>query len=374
MPGKPDPSNRRSVDPTLGRLDRSVPARLLAEWPLILLTWLVCLGLALAWVAADLGISRRFEPIWLDLLWPRYAAMLGLAGTAGLALGMALALYRSRAPHPRADTPDSPLDTSSAPAADPAASAPGDAASGPAEARPARAVLGRMELPAALMAGEPPDDRAVAQLFEAVARDGEAGFRGLAGRLTRPAETEGAVVHLVFGTATSAAIAAVSYGLSRALAAKGVETLLLDASLGAVTTGSALVGRAAPGILDVALDDADPASIGKRLEGTSIVLVPAASPLHRHAVGEHGEGLVETVRAVADGFGEVVIDLGPLCPPELFNALLAIADDALMVVDAAEAGTAAIASVYADLRELVPELRGMVVVDALPSRSGSPAS
>lgn len=315
--------------------------------------------------------ARVISPAQVPLYpsWPKKKIILGLAGIGGLGVGMALALYRGRArlSRPAAEKPPLPDVVAAIP---PDVLPPVEAAASvdeaeplAAEAAPARR-LAEIAVPGTLTLGEALGEEAAGTLFEAVAREGAASFRALDAHLTRPADTEGPAVHILFGTAASGAIATVAYGLARALAEPDVETLLIDANTGSVTTASALIGHDAPGILDVALSDADPAVIGTRLEGAAIVLLPAASAARSAEIGLHGDRLVETVHDVADGFQRVVVDLGPSCPPELFNAFLSIADDAVMVVDADEAGSPAIASAYADLRELVPELRGMVVVSA----------
>jgi cellulose biosynthesis protein BcsQ len=156
----------------------------------------------------------------------------------------------------------------------------------------------------------------------------------------------------------------VAYGLARVMAEHSVETLLIDANSGTVTTGSSLIGRDVHGILDVDFSHAQADAIGSRLEDASIVLLPAASARLRHEIGFHGDRLVETIRDVADGFERVVVDLGPSCPPALFNALIGIADDVVMVVDAPEVDSPEIRAMFADLRHLVPELRGMVATRA----------
>jgi len=72
------------------------------------------------------------------------------------------------------------------------------------------------------------------------------------------------------------------------------------------------------------------------------------------------------VEDVADGFGHIVVDLGSACPPELFSRLADLADDVLMVVDAAEVGRADIAELFEELASIVPALRGIVAVRAVP--------
>ena len=310
--------------------------------------------------------ARILSPASIPLYpsWPKKKIILGLAGIGGLGIGMALALYRGRARLLRPAR-----EVSIAPSAPPA-SAEIDTVAPEVETPPVAPAphaiepLAEIAIPGSLTAGAPLGETAAGALLDGVARDGAAGFRALADRLTQPTDTEGPAVLILFGTVASGAIASVAYGLARAVAEPAVETLLIDANTGAVTTASALIGQDAHGILDVALSDADPAAIGTRLDGASIVLLPAASAARSADIGHHGDRLVETVRDVADGFQRVIVDLGPSCPPALFNALLSIADDAVMVVDADEAGTPAIASAYADLRALVPELRGMVGVRA----------
>ncbi|WP_029074595.1 GumC family protein [Kaistia adipata] len=307
-------------------------------------------------------------PIPLYPSWPKKKIILGLAGIGGLGVGMALALYRGRARLLR-PAREATLALSAPPAPTPSIQSPEPDT----EARVAARDRGNDELaeiavPGSLTAGASLGEAAAGALLDGVAQDGAIGFRALAEQLTRPADTTGPAVHILFGTVASGAIASVAYGLARAVAEPAVETLLIDANTGAVTAASALIGQDAHGILDVALSNADPAAIGTRLDGASIVLLPAASAARSAEIEHHGDRLVETVRDVADGFERVVVDLGPSCPPPLFNALLSIADDAVMVVDAEEAGTPVIASAYADLRALVPELRGMVVV-----RTSSPA-
>lgn len=308
-------------------------------------------------------------PIPLYPSWPKKKIILGLAGIGGLGVGMALALYRGRARLLR-PAREATLALSAPPDPTPSIQSPEPDIEAPVAAVSERGgeELAEIAVPGSLTAGAPLGEAAAGALLDGVAQDGAPGFRALAERLTRPVDTTGPAVHVLFGTVASGAIASVAYGLARAVAEPAVETLLIDANTGAVTTASALIGQDAHGILDVALSNADPAAIGTRLDGASIVLLPAASAARSAEIEHHGDRLVETVRDVADGFERVVVDLGPSCPPTLFNALLSIADDAVMVVDAEEAGTPAIASAYADLRALVPELRGMVVV-----RTSSPA-
>jgi succinoglycan biosynthesis transport protein ExoP len=311
---------------------------------------------------------------------PKKKIILGLAGIGGLGVGIALALYRGRSRllvPPRQMAPVEPLFgpiTEPAPAnvaAAPIEDVVADHAAGldPAAApiAPARDILAEIAVPGSLASGEVLTEAVAGERIVGVSDAAQAEFRALAAKLTPPAETEGPAVHILFGTAASGTIASVAYGLARAMAEGAVETLLIDANTGAATTGTALIGEEAPGILDVTLSDIDPEAIGTRLKDASIVLLPAASAQRRHEIGDHGDRLVQTIRDVADGFERVVVDLGPSCPPALFNALLAIADDAVMVVDADEAGTDAIVAAYGDLRELVPELRGMVVVRATTS-------
>ncbi|WP_018181158.1 Wzz/FepE/Etk N-terminal domain-containing protein [Kaistia granuli] len=312
---------------------------------------------------------------------PKKKIILGLAGIGGLGVGIALALYRGRSRllvPPRQVAPVEPLFgpiTEPAPvtvAAAPADDGPVDHAARLAPAATSIAsragdILAEIAVPGSLASGEVLTETVAGARISNVAHAAQAEFRALAAKLTPPAETEGPAVHILFGTAASGAIASVAYGLARAMAEGAVETLLIDANTGAATTGTALIGEDAPGILDVTLSDMDPAAIGTRLKDASIVLLPAASAQRRHEIGDHGDRLVQTIHDVADGFERVVVDLGPSCPPALFNALLAIADDAVMVVDAEEAGTDAIVAAYGDLRELVPELRGMVAVRATSS-------
>ncbi|BCP51880.1 hypothetical protein K32_04970 [Kaistia sp. 32K] len=294
---------------------------------------------------------------------PKKKIILGLAGIGGLGLGIALALYRGRprlqAPRPARAEPalgpaipavvaiEPPIDVPAAPVA--------------------TTILAEIQVPKALLDSATLTEATLGERMNEVARDAAETFRMLAGKLTSPADTEGPAVHVLFGTAASGVIATIACGLARAVAEPAAETLLIDANGGSITTGMALIGEDAPGILDAALSDTDPEAIGTRLQLASIVLLPAASAGRRDELGEHGDRVVETIRDVADGFERVIVDLGPSCPPALFNALVAIADDVVMVVDAEEAGTAAILTAYADLRELVPELRGMVTVRATSS-------
>lgn len=313
-------------------------------------------------------------PVPQEPSWPRKAEILWLAGLAGLGVGIALALNRGRS-RPSGATParGEPIDTP--PAAMPASVAtpdePAVAAVVPAAAPD---ILAEIVVPGSLTSGDPLSEAVAGERIAAAAREGEADFRALAARLTRLDATEGPAVHILFGTAASGAIAAIAYGLARVMAERSAETLLIDANTGTVTTAMALIGSEATGILDVALGDEAPEGIGARLDDASIVLLPAASVHRRHEIGDHGDRLVETIEDVADSFERIIIDLGASCPPALFNALVAIADDAVLVVDAAEAGSPSITALYADLRDLLPELRGMVSVRARSSIVAPPGA
>ncbi len=304
--------------------------------------------------------ARIISPAQVPLYpsWPRKKIILGLAGIGGLGVGFALALYRGRS---RLDRPQG------APALHLVDDAAGPKAELP-EARPAPPepgnVLAEIGVPGSLASGDVVTEEAAGELMGGVAVDSRPAFQSLADQLMKPADTEGPAVHVLFGTAASGAIAAVAYGLARVMAEQSAETLLIDANSGAVTTGSSLLGRDVSGILDLDLRHAEADAIGSRLEGASIVLLPAASARLRHQIGFHGERLVETIRDVADGFQRVVVDLGPSCPPALFSSLVDIADDVVMVVDAEEADSPEIRSMFADLRRLVPDLRGMVAARA----------
>lgn len=317
--------------------------------------------------------ARIISPAQIPLYpsWPRKKIILGLAGIGGLGVGLALALYRGRS---RLLSPPQPssvraIDTLPPPAphGEPAVvAAPALAEVNDISTRQASIsqVLAEIPVPGSLASGDILNEEAAGELIGGVARDAHPAFQSLAGALTRPDDTEGPAVHILFGTAASGAIAAVAYGLARVMAEQSVETLLIDANSGTVTTGSSLIGRDVSGILDLEFDNAHPDAIGTRLEDASIVLLPAASARLRHEIGGYGDRLVDTIRDVADGFERVVVDLGPSCPPALFNALVAIADDVVMVVDAQEAGSPEIAAMYDELRHLVPELRGMVATRA----------
>lgn len=289
---------------------------------------------------------------------PRKKIILGLAGIGGLGVGLALALYRGRIrpvrPVVRETLPV--LEDPVLPQAEPEPVA--------AEGSVSPDVLAEIGVPGSLASGGALTEEAAGELLGGVAVDSRPAFQAIAEALTRPGDTEGPAVHVLFGTAASGAIAAVAYGLARVMAEQSVETLLIDASSGTVTTGSSLIGRDVHGILDVDFNHAQADAIGSRLEDTSIVLLPAASARLRHEIGFHGDRLVETIRDVADGFERVVVDLGPSCPPALFNALIGIADDVVMVVDAPEVDSPEIRAMFADLQHLVPELRGMVATRA----------
>lgn len=304
--------------------------------------------------------ARIISPAQVPLYpsWPRKKIILGLAGIGGLGVGFALALYRgrSRLDRPRATPALHLVEDAAGPSAEPtevrpAASDPGD-------------VLAEIGVPGSLASGDVLTEEAAGELMGGVAVDSRSAFQSLAEALTKPADTEGPAVHVLFGTAASGAIAAVAYGLARVMAEQSAETLLIDANSGTVTTGSSLLGRDVSGILDLDLRHAEADAIGSRLEGASIVLLPAASARLRHQIGFHGARLVETIRDVADGFERVVVDLGPSCPPALFSSLVDIADDVVMVVDAQEADSPEIRSMFADLHRLVPDLRGMVAARA----------
>ncbi|MCX5577117.1 Wzz/FepE/Etk N-terminal domain-containing protein [Kaistia terrae] len=285
---------------------------------------------------------------------PRKKIILGLAGIGGLGVGLALALYRGRA---RMLRPVAAPAVAIADAAPEFRRKPALVVDPP---RPPGIVLAEVAVSESLASGEGLSDEAAGTGIASFAKDAYPAFQALAGALTMPADTEGPAVHILFGTAASGAIATVAHGLARVLAEPQVETLLIDASYGSVTTGSALVGHDAPGILDVEFSGVDPHAIGTRLPDASIVLLPAASARLRQEIGHHGDQLIQTIRDVADGFAHVVVDLGPACPPALFNALVAIADDVVMVVDAQEADAPEILARFNELRHLVPELRGMV--------------
>ncbi|MCX5519161.1 Wzz/FepE/Etk N-terminal domain-containing protein [Kaistia defluvii] len=291
---------------------------------------------------------------------PRKKIILGLAGIGGLGVGLALALYRGRtrparpAVRERLHLVEDPVLPQAEPEPEPVA----------ALASESPDVLAEIGVPGSLASGDALTEEAAGELIGGVAVDSRPAFQALAEALTRPGDTEGPAVHVLFGTAASGAIAAVAYGLARVMAEEPAETLLIDANSGTVTTGSSLIGRDVHGILDVDFNHAEADAIGSRLEDASIVLLPAASARLRHEIGFHGDRLVETIRDVADGFERVVVDLGPSCPPALFNALIGIADDVVMVVDAQEADTPEIRAMFADLRHLVPDLRGMVATRA----------
>lgn len=313
--------------------------------------------------------ARIISPAQIPLYpsWPRKKIILGLAGIGGLGVGLALALYRgrSRLLRPPVPSPVRMVEASPSPAplgerAAVAASLALAEASGMSTSH----VLAEIGVPGSLASGDVLNEEAAGELIGGVAKDAHPAFQSLAGALTRPDDTEGPAVHILFGTAASGAIAAVAYGLARVMAEQSVETLLIDANSGTVTTGSSLIGRDVSGILDLEFDNAHPDAIGTRLEDASIVLLPAASARLRHEIGGYGDRLVDTIRDVADGFERVVVDLGPSCPPALFNALVAIADDVVMVVDAQEVDSPEIAAMFDDLRHLVPELRGMVATRA----------
>ncbi|MBB3932228.1 uncharacterized protein involved in exopolysaccharide biosynthesis/Mrp family chromosome partitioning ATPase [Kaistia hirudinis] len=283
---------------------------------------------------------------------PRKSVILALALIGGLGTGVSLALYfgRPRARVARTLPPDAPR------AAEP------EAADAPAHP----AVLAVLPMPAPLLSGaELPAGEAAERLADFTEGAGDA-LDDLAAALTRSDETDGPVVRIVFGTAAPAAIAAVAVGLAETAARDGTETLLVDVNGGSMNAASALIGREARGILDVELADAPATEIGARLDGTSIVLLPAASAELRRAVATHGARIAETVEDVADGFGHIVVDLGSACPPELFSRLADLADDVLMVVDAAEVGRDDIAELFEELASIVPALRGIVAVRAVP--------
>jgi len=306
--------------------------------------------------------ARVISPAQVPLYpsWPRKKIILGLAGIGGLGAGLALALYRgrSRLGRPQAAVPA--LHVVEQPAA-PKSELEHPVA--PEIAEP-RDVLAEIGVPGSLASGDVLAEEAAGELIGGVAADSRPAFQSLADALTKPADTEGPAVHILFGTAASGAIAAVAYGLARVMAEQSAETLLIDANSGTVTTGSSLLGRDVSGILDLDFKHAEADAIGSRLEGASIVLLPAASARLRHQIGFHGDRLVETIRDVAGGFERVVVDLGPSCPPALFNSLVGIADDVVMVVDAQEVNSPEIGAMFADLRRLVPELRGMVAARA----------
>ncbi|PPE81353.1 hypothetical protein C3941_01125 [Kaistia algarum] len=284
---------------------------------------------------------------------PKKSVILALSLIGGLGCGISLALYLGR-PR-RSEAPDIPperIEKVLSPS--------------PPETLPAAEIIAILPVPAPLAGG--------AHLTPAEAADGMADFAegaadamdALLARLTQPQETDGPVVRLLFGTAAPGAIASIAAGLAGAVARDGAETLLVDANAGAINAGTALIGPDVLGVLDVELDGVPTGNIGARLAGTSVVLLPAASADLRHKIAAHGERLAETVEDVADGFAHIVIDLGAACPPELFQALSPLADDVLMVVDAAEAGREDILSMFDDLQALVPNLRGMIAVRAVP--------
>ncbi|WEK48719.1 MAG: exopolysaccharide transport family protein [Candidatus Kaistia colombiensis] len=314
--------------------------------------------------------ARIISPAQVPLYpsWPRKKIILGLAGIGGLGAGLALALYRGRARlvQPRAatlpQTTDAPMLREIA------------VADGAAPLRQAGDVLAEIGVHGSLARGEALTEEVAGRLIGGAAGDFRPALQSVADALTKPRDTRGPAVHVLFGTAASGAIASVAYGLARVMAEESVETLLIDANSGTVTTGASLIGRDASGILDVEFKHAEAESIGTRLTDASIVLLPAASGRLRHEIGFHGDRLVETIRDVADGFERVVVDLGPSCPPALFNALVAIADDVVMVVDAPEVDSPEIRAMFADLRHLVPELRGMVATRATSAVLVEPAA
>ncbi|MCX5495977.1 Wzz/FepE/Etk N-terminal domain-containing protein [Kaistia dalseonensis] len=287
---------------------------------------------------------------------PKKKIILGLALIGGLGVGLSLALYRGRARilAMRAKAEAAQNAAAAAPPLAPAAAEGDD-------------ILAEFAMPVGLVEGDGLPEGVAAEAMRAFADQAADALAQLAGVLTRPDQTEGPAVHVVFGTAASGAIAAVTFGLARAMAEGGVQTLLLDANDGPVTVGEAFIDGAAHGIVDVEVDDADPAAIGTTIPGTTIVLLPAASGALRHRIAGYGARIVETIDDVADGFQHVLVDLGPSCPPALFRSLAEIADDIVMVVDAAEANAPEIVAMFADLRDLVPELRGIVAARALPA-------
>jgi len=286
---------------------------------------------------------------------PRRTIILALALIGGLGTGISLALYMGR------------------PAARPEPPEPDEAAALPADEGPALVprlaggeVLAELPMPAPLAGGAPLHAGEAAARMADFAEGAGAAIDALAARLIAPGETEGPAVLVVFGTAAEGAIAALALALAEAVARDGTETLLVDASQGATNITAALLGPDSAGILDVEIGAADADEIGTRLAGTSVVLLPAAGASLRHRIQGHGETLVETIEDVAAGFGRIVVDLGPACPPALFAALADIADDVLMVVDAAEADRPDIVAMFEELHDLVPALGGMVAIRPVP--------
>ena len=279
---------------------------------------------------------------------PRRSVILALALIGGLGSGVSLALYLGR-PRSRRPTalPDPPF------RADPERTPP----TGP-------RIVAQLAVPAPLVAGADLTAAEMAERIDAFVAASASELGDLAHGFEPGAPAP--VVQLVFGTAAPAAIAAVAVGLARAAARDGAATLLVDAGASPVNAAAALVGPEVPGVLDVELGHARPGEIGTRLDGSSIVLLPAASAGLRHRIAGHGERLAETIEDVADGFEHIVVDLGAACPPALFSALAELADDVLMVVDAGEASRDDVQAMFAELGQIVPTLRGLVVLRPAP--------
>lgn len=286
---------------------------------------------------------------------PRKSVILALALIGGLGSGISLALYLGR-PRERPGDPSDPGQPAPPPATTPPETKPGV---------PILAVLpvssplaSGAELPVAEMAER------IADFAEGAGEELDHLVEGL--RAEPSSEVAAPILQIVFGTAAPGAIAAVAVGLAEAASRDGAETLLVDANASPVNAAAALIGPDVAGVLDVELGRAAAGEIGARLDDTSIVLLPAASAGLRHGIASHGERLAETIEDVAEGFDRIVVDLGAACPPELFSALAGLADDVLMVVDASEAGRDDILAMFEDLRQVVPALRGMVAIRAVP--------
>lgn len=175
----------------------------------------------------------------------------------------------------------------------------------------------------------------------------------VAGEAPRPAIT------VVFGAAVGAAAGAVAYGIARGSVMAERSVLLVDGSPGGALA-VALCGRASPTLLD--LPDEAAALIQAPVaadEGFDVIV--AARGGDDLVAGER-HAIAARIERIARGYRHTIVALGSDPDYDLMDVLAGLADDSLIVIDAAAEADPAAVGLIDNLAGLTPHLCGLVLV------------
>lgn len=175
----------------------------------------------------------------------------------------------------------------------------------------------------------------------------------VAGDAVRPAITA------VFGAAVGAAAGAVAYGIARGSVLADRSVLLVDGTPGG-TLAAALCGRASSSLLD--LPDEAAALIQAPVAADEGFDVIAASRGGDDVLVGERLGIAARIERIARGYRHTIVALGSDPDYDLMDVLADLADDTVIVIDAAAEDDPAAVGLIDNLAGLTPHLCGLVLV------------